>query len=79
MKTTLLALLFLAVAMVAVEARPGKCGGPGGGRHAEVFEALAEDNGVLEWFFLEEVGVLVYEVRVPKLRMNPGASYACYG
>ena len=56
MKTTLLALLFLAVAMVAVEARPGKCGGPGGGRHAEVFEALAEDNGVLEWFFLEEVG-----------------------
>ena len=59
MKTALLALLFLAVAMVAVEARPGKCGGPGGGRHAEVFEALAEDNGVLEWFFLEEVSVVV--------------------
>merc|ERR1719499_1987952 len=50
MKTALLALLFLAFAMV--EARPGKCGGPGG-KYAEVFEALADDNGVLEWFFLE--------------------------
>merc|ERR1719288_305911 len=67
MKTALLALLFLA-AMVAVEARPKKggskrgppggggdrCGAPGGGPDSDVFEALADDNGVLEWFFLEE-------------------------
>merc|ERR1719208_633121 len=60
MKTALLALLFLA-AMVAVEASPKRERGGddrrGPGRreeNRETIEALAEDNGVLEWFFLEE-------------------------
>merc|ERR1719507_913919 len=62
MKTALFALLFLVVTG-AIEASPQRGGGGGGGRGGggrrggrgrEVTEALANDNGALEWFVLPD-------------------------